>query len=280
LWVRDCGYLTRDDPACRDPKVHDPRTQFSKNDAEKVATALASRRVDEVWLFSGGGDSNEGFRVGEVLRRYQVTVRVPHDAFCASACTVAFMGGFFRYIDVDQGARYLVHSASKWRNGLGDDDDYVELIRKDPSKGLLAYASVERVLARFSARRRLRHFQQTLLLPVGGGEAYAETDAALSSWAQNAPPLEYEADQLAADVRRISSEGDPAIQDLLMRIERDSMRLALRDLRSTVGRLGARAEPALRMIEVMFQTGILETATLTPQTLIQMGFVTKDLDKQ
>jgi hypothetical protein len=283
LWVRDCGVLLRDDARCRDPRNGDPRSRFSPNDAQKVDAALSAARrsglpYHEVWLYSGGGNSNEGFEVGRVLRNHQATVRVPPNARCASACTVAFMGGFFRYIDVEQGARYLVHSASQWSNGLGPaDDDLVAPIRMNPTAGLMMYARLEQVFARESARRRLRHFQQTLLLPLGREREAAESESVIKDWARRyAPPLEYPKARLEEDAHRIAAEGDPAIQDILMRIERDSMRLGIRDLRGTIAGLGPRAENALRMIEVMFQTGILETATLTRETLVQMGFVTKD----
>ena len=281
LWVRDCGVLTRDDPKCDDPRVNDPRSQFSAGDwraidAELRGAKSRGRPYSEVWLYSGGGNSNEGFLVGAVLRTHQTTVRVPPGAFCASACTVAFMGGFFRYIDVDQGARYLVHSASQWRNGLGGDPDIVNAVRANPAAGLAEYARQERTMARYSARRRLRHFQQTLLLPLGVSEQYGESDESLRRWAVQSVSMTVDSNQRQRDADRIGVEGDPAIQDVLMRMEREAMQSAIADLRAIVGSLGPRAERALQMIEAMFQTGILETATLSRETLLQMGFVTKD----
>jgi hypothetical protein len=61
----------------------------------------------EVWLDSPGGDPFEGFRIGQVIRDLQLATVVPEGAFCASACTMAFLGGVERRIE----GPYLVHAA-------------------------------------------------------------------------------------------------------------------------------------------------------------------------
>src|SRR5215510_6557104 len=79
-----------------------------------------SQRFAQVWLVSGGGNLQQGVEIGRLLRAYRMTVRVPdqkrleqatgrHAVFlgsvkqvrCVSSCTVAFMGGMFRYKDDD-----------------------------------------------------------------------------------------------------------------------------------------------------------------------------------
>lgn len=134
----------------------------------------------------------------------------------------------------------------------------------------------ERTSQRYSARRRLRHFQQTLTMPLGRSAEAAESEAAIQGWAARPGSPRLDRAQFEHDVERIRLEGDPAIQDVLMRMEREAMAQALQDLRAIVDTLGPRAAAALSMIEVMFQTGILETSTLSRETLLKMGFVTKD----
>jgi hypothetical protein len=79
-------------------------------------------------------------------------------------------------------------------------------------------------------------------------------------------------------VGRIRREGVPAAQEILMRIERDSMQVGLEEIRSILPSLGPRAEPALRMVETMYSSRITSTAVLSRQTLVQMGYVTELFD--
>ena len=81
---------------------------FSRGDAKILENILNRVAFDEIWLYSGGGNLDEGIAIGELFQRLQVTVRVPDKAYCVSACTIAFLGGFFRFID--EGASYEVHS--------------------------------------------------------------------------------------------------------------------------------------------------------------------------
>src|SRR5258705_13190166 len=92
LWVRDCGKQGFKDKSCQEFQ-----TAFSKGDADRLRLAISSKYT-EVWLVSGGGNLDEGVKVGEVLRAAQATVRVPRGYRCVSACTVAFLGGAFRVI--------------------------------------------------------------------------------------------------------------------------------------------------------------------------------------
>jgi hypothetical protein len=84
--------------------------------------------------------------------------------------------------------------------------------------------------------------------------------------------------QFVDDLGRIRREGAPAAQEILMRIERDSMQRAIEEIRSVLPSLGSRAEPALRMLETMYSSRITSTAVLSRQTLVQMGYVTELFD--
>lgn len=278
LWVRDCGNKPGD-------TCEEWQTQFSVGDSAKLENWLSRRPggkpYDEVWLHSGGGVLNEGVYIARVLRRHRMTVRVRAGTMCVSSCTVAFMGGLFRYVEA--GATYQVHSASKFMRGFGCGSkpscfqkEFFDEFRQNPEAKLAEFASEEYVGARLSARRLLALFQRTLLLPLGQENTVSEDDDRFLLWARNhsAPP--YRA--AAADARRFRSEGEAAAQDIIMRIEREAMNAAIADLRANIASYGRRAEPALRMIEAMYMTSIIETAVLSPETLLRMGYVTKDFE--
>ena len=89
--------------------------KFVDGDASRLNTALLpSGSVDEVWFRSPGGLERSGYQVGRLLRRKQMTVRVPAGSTCASACTDAFLGGLFRYADRDRSIG--VHMATRSRS--------------------------------------------------------------------------------------------------------------------------------------------------------------------
>lgn len=280
LWVRDCG--TKEKRASCAAET----TQFSPDDSVRLDRKLSSKRssgrpYDEVWLFSGGGVLNEGVLMARVLRRHRMTVRVRSGTFCVSSCTVAFMGGLFRYVET--GATYEVHSASSFSRGFGCGSEptcfqkkTLTAVQGDPERALAEFAGEQHVSARMNARRLLALFQRTLLLPLGQEGSVSEDDDAFWRWAKNGPPSPYRAG--AEDARRFRLEGEAAAQDIIMRIERESMNAAIAELRSNIGSYGRRAEPALRMIEAMYMTSIIETAVLSPETLLRMGYVTKDFD--
>ena len=50
------------------------------------------------WIFlsSGGGLLKDGYKLGEIFRKYNVTTFVVGNAKCASSCAIAFLGGVFR----------------------------------------------------------------------------------------------------------------------------------------------------------------------------------------
>ncbi|GGW78287.1 hypothetical protein [Alteromonas halophila] len=81
------------------------------NSGEVVGAAIRNTRAyQEVWLCSGGGAVKGGIAIGKALNRARSTARVPDNFFCASACTIAFMGGYARIID--KNARFVTHASS------------------------------------------------------------------------------------------------------------------------------------------------------------------------
>jgi len=103
---------------------------ISQGDSSKLQKMLSKNTYYEIWLNSGGGDLMEGVKLGRILASKKATVRVPDGANCISACTVAFLGGLFRYVDTN--ATYQVHSYSRVLNGISEKMEY-ELLRSPKS---------------------------------------------------------------------------------------------------------------------------------------------------
>lgn len=61
-----------------------------------------------VYLVSGGGELEHGYKLGHILRKYGAQTIVPPGEICASACAVAFLGGQYRTIDAE--GKLLFHS--------------------------------------------------------------------------------------------------------------------------------------------------------------------------
>ena len=277
LWIRDCG--TREGEPCTRPQ-----TMFWPGDSDRLARLL--RDGDEVWLDSGGGDLNEGILIGELLRRRQATARVPTQASCISSCTVAFLGGVFRY--VDPGGSYEVHAASKFLSETLDGDRLKQVVM-DPRDALADWAgrlqdgyTVEGMAVpglRSIAARLFRHFQRALL-PLGelprGSEPFGEV---LDRWLRQRPVVTYPGSaQHAADVEKVAREGGAAAQELLMRMERDTVASAIASLQTIEGQLGPRAGAALEILQTMYSSRITLTLRLNYETLLRMGFITRDLN--
>jgi hypothetical protein len=286
LEARDCGIFEHDDARGCDgwerrfnraglyPDRHGIERRYH-GDPEELRRRLSQRRFAEVWLVSGGGNLFAGIEMGRILRQHQMTVRVPAGMHCASACTVAFMGGFFRFLS--PGATYEVHAASVVGDGV--DREIVALAERGEFQEI---ARSERIAARYIARALLTHFQNTLTLPLNRQQP--EDNTAFRRWAgQNIPPRPfYTEEHLQQDRRRVQAEGPAAVQDIIMRIERDAMQAAIADLRDLVrhNRLGPRADAALRMVEAMYDVSIRETAVLTRETMLRMGYITEELPTQ
>jgi hypothetical protein len=281
LWVRDCG------PAFGDKQCGEDEDGFSVGDSVRLAQILSTRKFDEIWLASNGGVLDEGVAVGEVLRRFQATVRVPPGRNCISSCTVAFLGGAFRYID--SGATYQVHAASLFLSRQSDDRWLTEVVQ-NPQSALVDWS--QRLLqgfdirsnhldgARESAQQLFLHFQKALhplgQLPPGREDA---NRVVLRNWVRSAAPSRYgNSAQLQQDVAAVKREGVAAAQEILMRLERETMEVAISELRVLLPQLGPRAEPALKMLETMYSSRITGTASLSYETLLQMGYITRIFD--
>jgi len=269
LLARDCGRQGFKDKDC--PQW---ATMFYKGDSDRLRAAI-NRRIDEVWLISGGGNLDEGVKVGEVFREFQATVRVPKGYRCVSACTVAFLGGAFRI--VDDGATYEVHSASGYLDDADEfrNEDVVKRLGVDPDGELARFAVDERKSARYWASRLVPYFQQSLL-PLG---QRTNSAARYVRWRDESGSVSYIGSQtLKDDVERFRREGLPAAQQTLMRIERDSMHEAIGELRGIVSELGPRAGPAIDILEAMYSSQITLTAALSHETMLRMGYITAFID--
>lgn len=80
--------------------------------------AQQNRISTSVYLNSGGGYLKDGYKMGELFRKYYVTTTITGGQTCASACSVAFLGGKYRVME--HNAVLLFHSP--YRNyGIGID---------------------------------------------------------------------------------------------------------------------------------------------------------------
>jgi hypothetical protein len=269
---RDTILLLRD---CRGPNCRPWETQFNvaeegyEGDAVRLDRELSRRDIHykEVWLQSGGGHLNEGLAVGRVLRQHGATVRVPMRATCASSCTVAFLGGLFRLID--DSTSFVVHSASSVMSGL--DESTALAARQGRFRDFY-----DRAQARACERslELLQHFQQSLLLLKGVTAPPPRVGADRCR-----PGNAYSESAEGTDAKRVEVEGLGAAQAILMRLERESMLAALTSWRAQVALLGERAGPAIRMVEAMYDTSILDGSDLNHETLLRLGYVTQLVDR-
>lgn len=240
-------------------------TQFFAGDSARLEQLLAQRGFQEVLLISGGGNLDEGVKVGEVLRRHRAAVRVPSGEACVSACTVAFLGGVIRTVDRD--ATYEVHAYSGVRSKL-DDADRARMVSY-PDRELERLAVEQRSSARYWAERLFSYAQRM----IGGAPNTPQIRAALAlSDEQKSSYIE--GGQLVRDVRLIRLEGAAAAHSAMMNIERSSMEDAIALLRARLPDLGTRATHALNILDTMFSSSIIRTAPLTQETLVRMGYVT------
>jgi hypothetical protein len=67
-----------------------------------------SRSSSVVYLSSGGGLLRDGYRLGELFRKYQITTVITGGQVCASSCAIAFLGGLHRAMYHD--AKLLFHA--------------------------------------------------------------------------------------------------------------------------------------------------------------------------
>jgi hypothetical protein len=293
LLIFDCGRIKEARTCPPGPRG------FVKSDPTTLRDYWQQGPFDEVWLLSGGGLLDAGIAMAIDLRAHAQAVRVPNAARllkagiipaenpqCVSSCTVAFMGGQFRTIDMAPGdvATYEVHSGSSvsWGQPDGEDADIVALVWKAIENGELRQIVAEITGDdRSTARRLFTVFQDTLWLavkPRGPDPERQRRDQALNSWEREyqSRGYSYPASQEARDKQIMAHEGKASMQDILMRIERDSMDRAIAEIRAIIPSLGRRADAALAMLAAMYDTSsILETNAVPKETLTRMGYLTE-----
>lgn len=283
LLLFDCGSVD-DDAKRRTPCTKAEEGVTCGVDSVRVDRVLSQARFDEVWLLSGGGCKPEGIALGRAFRMHRMSVRVPslarltlstgESSFevggqCISACTLAFMGGVLRY--VDDGAVLRIHSSSS--NLMGANEDLVQQIA---TQGLRRVVDALTTEACSDIVRTMRFFQNTLLLPTRTQvreDEYFVRDEARSC----TPPRWYTDADEAHDAAQIALEGRVSIQDLLMRLERGAAKAAIAVYHAQIDRYGPRADKALTMVEARFEVGILSTNPLSTESLIAMGYVTREV---
>jgi hypothetical protein len=142
--------------------------------------------------------------------------------------------------------------------------------------------------SRKSAREFFTVFQDTLWLPIKPRNPQdprglrdperQRREQAFNEWERewHGQTSFYTREQQARDEALLELEGRAALQDIIMRAEREAMDAAIREIRALLPRLGRRAEAAHAMLAAMFDTSsILETNSMPRETLVKMGYVTE-----
>jgi len=257
LLIRDCK-----DSATYKCEEHE--TQFFSGDSVSLRKILKANSYAEIWLNSNGGNLMEGVEIGRILREKKQFVRVPNGGRCVSACTVAFLGGILRTVDPE--ARYEVHAYSTVLVQVPPED--ILRMKVDPELTLESLAREHAKDGRKMAKILMIYFQEML----NGEPNKVAVDAATVG--KLSKPIPYLRDgRLQQDVARFQAGQVLALQEIIMTMERESMALAIEDLKAVQDTLGKRASAAIRMLEIMFTSRIMGTALLNESTLREMGFV-------
>jgi hypothetical protein len=69
-----------------------------ENEARSLKGQMAGLMGAQLYLNSGGGDVDAAMRAGEIARAYHVTISIPLDSSCASACVLLLVGGPSRIV--------------------------------------------------------------------------------------------------------------------------------------------------------------------------------------
>ncbi|MDD3328373.1 MAG: hypothetical protein PHW25_14920 [Zoogloea sp.] len=266
LAVYDCARITEERKAgCQDHEnsFTGPGKGY-KGDAAVLEAMLRERGYYQVWLYSGGGNLDEGIRMGRVLRQHRQFTYVPKGFICVSACTVAFLGGVLR--DVAPGGAYEVHAYSGVKNWPPERLQRFVSAEGDVSlKNFVTESSDDGMIY---AGRLFLYAQQM----IGGQPDEERTIEVLA----NSP--DYAKDYLGSprfrsDFAQMKAEGVGRAHETLMRIERESFETRLAHLKAHADRLGERSAKAVRMLEIMFSSRIDGTAELDQNTLRQNGYI-------
>lgn len=273
LLVYDCGKLgfegeTPDSCAPHERSFSGPTrykngTAYS-GDAEALDRMLRSNSFRQVFLASGGGNLDEGVKVGEILRRHNAYVVVPKGASCVSACTVAFLGGKIR--DVEDGGSYVVHAYSGLLHASAEELAKYSNPEGDFALDEFVKSGVQR--GGVWAKRLIIYTQRM----IGGSPQIREIDELMIS------SPDYRAKYVASggfksDLDRIRREGPSTTQEIMMRIEREIFSSAIGHLKSNSSKIGSRGENAIVILEIMFSSRITGTATLDENTLRERGYI-------
>jgi hypothetical protein len=305
--IPDDGFSNRvlliyDCPRVKGPRPCSPESsRFHPSDRQTILNYWGQGPFDEVWLVSGGGAVVSGIALAKEFRGHAQAVRVPNATrlvkagveptlapACVSSCTVAFMGGQFR--SIDEGATYQVHSASfvAWFDIEESMPAIKDTLKFMENRGLRAMLNEYTEDSRHSAREFFTVFQDTLWLaikprnpqdPSGSRDPERQRrEQTFNEWERERHGMlsTYTAEQEARDKALLAFEGTAALQDIIMRVEREEMSRAMQEIGALVPRLGRRADAALAMLASMFDTSsILETNSMPRETLVKMGYVTE-----
>jgi hypothetical protein len=84
---------------------------IAAGDARRLLQAMtAAKPIEELWLFSGGGNLEEGLEMGRLVHKARLATHLLSWMQCFSACNFIFMGGTIR--SIDPGGVFGVHMFS------------------------------------------------------------------------------------------------------------------------------------------------------------------------
>lgn len=83
-----------------------------------ISTETGNRVSLSIYMNSSGGFLSDGFKLGELIRKEQMTTELVKGQTCASACAIAFIGGKYRVMQNDA---VLLFHAPYTKNLLGVD---------------------------------------------------------------------------------------------------------------------------------------------------------------
>lgn len=247
--------------------------RIDAGDADRLRARLndaktARQAYFQVQFKSPGGNLVEGIEIGEALRAHDMYVYVPKGAYCISACTVAFLGGTKR--DMHPEATYEVHAYSSVSDASNKGTGQ---LLEDVQGPAADYALIKHVRDNSNrgakwAVKLFRYAQQML----GGRTDERELKDVRERFPDFAANYKQQG-QLQKDLAAIQHGGATAAQRILMRIERDSFNLPRGFLAKHAARLGERSDHALKVLDIMFASGIQNTFSVDRTTLRERGYI-------
>lgn len=76
----------------------DQNNAMFEKEVPSLKGQMAGLTGAQLFLNSGGGDVEAAMKAGEIARKYHVTISVPLNASCASACVLLLVGGLSRVV--------------------------------------------------------------------------------------------------------------------------------------------------------------------------------------